>query len=83
MSVAVNYYLGFARGKSNQPGNILTGIAPSGTAADVEVRMQIDNGTGLTGLTKDDVVMAMEMMKQYVLSNGVPGGAVGTNLPKL
>ena len=83
MSVAVNYYLGFARGKTQNPGNIAIGLAPSGTAADVEVRMQIDNGTGLTGLTKQDVMLALELIEQYLLSNGIPGGATGTDLPKL
>ena len=83
MSVPVNYYLGIPRGKSMSPGSIAISTSATGTAADVELRMQIDNGTSTTGLTKDDVILALNVIRQYILSNGVPGGAVGTDLPKL
>ena len=83
MSVAVNYYMGIPRGKTQNPGNVAIATAPSGTASDVEVRMQIDNGTGLTGLTKNDVIIQLRAIEQYILGNGVPGGAAGTDLPKL
>lgn len=83
MSVAVNYYLGIPRGKTQNPGNVAIATSASGTASDVEVRIQIDNGTSTTGVTKEDVYLALEVIKQYMLSNGVPGGSTGTDLPKL
>lgn len=83
MSVAVNYYLGIARGKTQNPGNVAISTSATGTAADVEVRIQIDNGTSTTGITKDDVIMALRNFEQYIIGNGIPGGAPGTDLPKL
>lgn len=83
MSVAVNYYLYVARGKTDQPGNVTSATASGGTAGDIELRMQIDNGTGTTGLTKKDVLLAMELFEQYILSNWPTGSGQGTNLPAL
>ncbi len=83
MSVAVNYYLYIARGKSFGPGNITAATASGGTAGDVELRMQIDNGTSTTGLTKEDVILALKQFEVYILSNWPPSATAGTDLPKL
>lgn len=81
MSTPVNYYLAIPRGKYALA-NVTSAAVSQATSADIELRMQIDNGTGLTGLTREDVVAAMRTMESYLLSNGIPGGSPGTNLPK-
>lgn len=82
MSVAVNYYAGLQRGQ-DQTGLVLVGTASGGTAVDVEIRMQIDNGTAKTGLTRMDVIRIMRVLEQYIDSGGQVGGQVGTDLPSL
>lgn len=82
MSITQNFYLGIARGQTHNTGNVTVGTSSGATAADVELRMQIDNGTGKTGLTKKDVIIAMEVFEKFILSNGIPdGGTPGTDLP--
>jgi hypothetical protein len=80
VSVAINYYLGLRRDQQHA-GQVVAGTAPGGTNADVEVRMQIDNGTTTTGLTKMDAVRLLEIIEQYIEGNGVAGGLPGTDLP--
>lgn len=80
MSTAVNYYLSLARGKL-KVGDVTANTSSQNTSADVEIRMQIDNGSTTTGLTREDVIQAMRTMEAYLLSNGIPGGSAGTNLP--
>lgn len=80
MSTPVNYYIGIPRGKFNLAAVIAAAVSQT-TAVDVEIRMQIDNGTTTTKLTKEDVVIAMRTLEQYLLSNGLPGGTPGTDLP--
>lgn len=83
MSVAVNYYLGIARGQTENPGNVVARTSSGATAADVELRMQIDNGTGLTGLTKLDVDKALCLFRTYILSNWPTASGQGVDLPPL
>lgn len=80
MSVAVNYYLGLRRDQQHQ-GAVAVGTTTGGTNADVEVRIQIDNGTTTTGMTKMDTVRLLRLIEQYIESNGVPGGLPGSSLP--
>ncbi len=77
---AVNYYLGLKRGDSNNPGNVVAGTSTIGTAADVEVRIQIDNGTNTTGITRKDVAILLEMIERYVEQDGI-SGSLGAFLP--
>lgn len=81
MSTPVNYYLSIVRGKYALAG-VTSATVTQGTSADIELRMQIDNGSSTTGLTREDVVAALRTMESYLLSNGIPGGSPGTNLPK-
>jgi hypothetical protein len=53
---ALNYYLGLKRGDDTNPDNTVAGVASNGTGSDVELRIQIDPGTGATGITKEDVI---------------------------
>lgn len=76
---AVNFYAGFKREAQNNPNLVVAGTSSAGAAVDVEVRMQIDNGSALTGLTRKDVVVLLDQMKTYVLSNGGP--TAGAFLP--
>lgn len=79
MSTPVNYYLGIARGQNQS--SVVAAASTQGTGADVELRMQINNGTGLTGLTKEDVILALNMFRQQILSNGIQDGTAGADLP--
>ncbi len=83
MSVAVNYYLYVARGKTDNPGNVTSATSSGATAGDIELRMQIDNGTTTTGLTKKDVLIALELFEQYIITNWPTGTGQGANLPAL
>ncbi len=77
---AVNYYLGLKRGDNNNPGNVVTGTSSGGTAADVEVRIQINDGVTATNITLKDVELLLNMIKRFVEQRGI-SGALGTNLP--
>ena len=84
-----NYYVGVKRGTgTNLRGNNLTaGTSSAGTAVDIELNMQIVNNVTATGLTKKDVIIALEQFRKYILSNavdfGAPGSSAGANLPAL
>ncbi len=80
---AVNYYLGLARGQSGNPGNVVAGVASNGAASDVELRIQINNGTNATGITKQDVSNLLDVLKDYMVSNYIPAGSPGADLPAL
>jgi hypothetical protein len=71
-----NFFLGIDRGETQNLGNVEVGVAT--TADDIELR--IDTGFGTT---KKDVIMALEAFKYYIISNGIPGGQTGTDLPPL
>ena len=77
---ATNYYLGLKRGDSNNPGNVVAGTSSIGTAADVEVRIQINDGVTATNIKRNDVVLLLEMFQRYVEQNGI-SGSLGTFLP--
>lgn len=76
---AVNYYIGIKRQFSLIQGNVNAGTATAGTAVDVEVRMQINDGSTATGLTKKDVIVALDTLKKWVNENGL--NHAGANLP--
>lgn len=76
---AVNYYIGFKRGDGANPYAAVIGTTTSGTAVDVELRIQINDGSTATGIKKIDVIRLAENIKQ-VLADSVFSG---TNLPVL
>ena len=78
---AINYYAGLKRGADSYADTVVTGTSSAGTAVDVEIRMQIDNGSGATGLTRMDVVKLMELLEKHVVQGGFNNQ--GTNLPAL
>jgi hypothetical protein len=77
---AVNYYLGLKRGDSFDVGKVVAGTSTVGASADVELRIQINNGSADTGITKLDVLKALELLEAYIAQGGVPGDG-GANLP--
>ena len=80
MSTPVNYYIGIARGNDQINVDQLTvGTATAGASVDIEVRIQINNGTALTNVNDKDAVNALEMIRQFILE-GNPFSA-GANLP--
>lgn len=79
---AVNYYVGFKRGAAvASPFLATVGTSSAGTAVDVEVRMQIDNGSGPTGLTRKDVNILLDGIEDYINSGGL--NHAGASLPAL
>lgn len=78
---AVNYYAGLKRGGSNKVFDVVSGTSSAGTAVDIEVRMQINDGTNATGITSLDVELALAAIREYINSSGV--NHAGANLPPL
>jgi hypothetical protein len=78
---ALNYYLGLKRGQSNNTYNVVAGTASNGTSSDVEVRIQMNNGTNATGITSLDVELLLRTIRDYLNSNGLD--AAGADLPPL
>lgn len=76
---AVNYYIGVKRGAPLNVHNVVAGTGSAGTAVDVEVRMQINDGATATGISKKDVVLALEILEAFVQGNGMNHN--GQNLP--
>ncbi|HZR03623.1 MAG TPA: hypothetical protein VFA81_10680 [Burkholderiales bacterium] len=68
-------FIGINRGQ-DQVG--LVAVSTTTPARDIELR--VDTGKGST---KEDLVKALRIFEQYVLSNGVPGIGAGTDLPPL
>ena len=80
MSTPVNYYMAVRRGVNNNPGSVTFATTTQGASADVELRMQIDNGTSTTGLTIMDVMKILELFEQTVVQRGITGN-LGLDLP--
>lgn len=79
---ALNYYIGFRRGAlSANPFLATTGTASAGTAVDLEVRIQMDNGSGPTGMTCKDVNILLDAIEGFVNSDGL--NHAGANIPPL
>ena len=71
-----SWYLGINRGKLEQPG--LCTSATTTAATDFELR--IDTGKSST---KEDVIKAMRIFEQWILSDAIQGGTKGAKLPPL
>lgn len=78
---AVNYYLGVKRGAPNNVNTVVAGPATAGTAVDVEVRLQINDGSDATGLSRKDAMIALEIIEAFIESGG--NNHDGQNLPAL
>jgi hypothetical protein len=79
---ALNYYLGATRGANINAFNVTAGTSTAGTAVDVELRIQINNGSNATGITRKDVNLIIEKLRNYINSGGALGIA-GVDLPPL
>ncbi len=78
----LNYYLGVKRGDLPQTVKIVTaGTTTAGTAVDVEVNIQINNGSSATGITRKDVNLALDIIKRFINSGGL--NHAGADLPAL
>ena len=78
---ALNYYLGLSRGSNNNIFNVTAGTSSAGTAVDVEVNIQINNGSNATGITSLDVVLLLNTIVDYLNSSGL--NHAGADLPAL
>ena len=81
MSTPVNYYLGLKRGSINQDFQVVAASTTSGSAVDVELRIQIDNGTSTTGITRKDVLLLVEVLERFISDRGL--NHAGAFLPAL
>ena len=70
------YFLSINRGQNQQTGNVL--VATSAPTADTYLQISTTNLA-----TRNDVIQAMRAIEKYILSNGLPGGQIGTDLPPL
>lgn len=78
---AQNFYAGVKRGQNMILDNVVSGTSSAGTAVDVEINMQLNDGTNAIGLTRQDVNLAIEILRAFINSGGV--NAAGANLPPL
>lgn len=78
---AQNFYIGVKRGQNMILDNVVSGTSSAGTAVDVEINMQLNDGTNAIGLTRQDVNLAIEILRAFINSGGV--NAAGANLPPL
>lgn len=76
---AVNYYIGVKRTAPLNTHNVVAGTATAGTAVDVEVRLQVNDGSNATNLTRLDSVKCLEIIEAFIQSGGV--NHAGANLP--
>jgi hypothetical protein len=67
---AVNYYLGLKRGAPFNVHNVAAALTSAGTAADVELRIQINDGATATGITRLDVQKLLEIIEAFVEGGG-------------
>jgi hypothetical protein len=78
---ALNYYIGIKRNGPLNVTGVSAGTSTAGTAVDVEVRLQINDGSNATGLTRLDAVKALEVLEAFIESGG--NNHDGANLPAL
>lgn len=78
---AVNYYLGLKRGAENKPSLVVAATSTQGTAVDVEVRLQTDDGSNATGLTRQDAKLLLKIILEFIEQGGL--NSAGANLPVL
>lgn len=72
---ATNFYLGLKRGDGANPGAVVAGSTSNGANSDVEVRIQTNNGTAATGITRLDTVKLLDTIRRYIMGNNPSGGA--------
>ncbi len=68
---AVNYYLGVKKGASAIQGQVVAAASTAGTAVDVEIRIQINDGATATGISKKDTLLALDVIIKWINENGL------------
>jgi len=76
---ALNYYLSLRRGANMRPEKVVAGTSPLGITADVEVNIQINDGSVATGIRRKEVIQLLKVIEAYINDGGVQGA--GTYLP--
>lgn len=80
---ALNYYYGLKRGQVTADQKVVVGPASNGVSADVEVRVQINNGTNATGITQQDVRLALETIQRIILARLTGSPTAQPDVPAL
>ena len=75
---ATNYYFGLSRGADNQAYKVTIGTSSTATLT-VELRVQTNDGTNPTGITKEEVKLLTDTIMQAILDNVNSG----TDMPVL
>lgn len=78
---ALNYYLSMKIGDALNVGAVVAQTTPIGTAGDFELKLQINDGSNPTGMTRKDVALFLCKIANYVESGG--NNHAGTFLPAL
>lgn len=78
---ADNRFLGVKRGAPLNVHAVVHSTGSAGTAVDVEVRLQLNDGSTATGLLRKDVLLALEVLMDFVAAGGENGN--GADLPAL
>ena len=78
---ALNYYYGIARGQVDGVGDlVVVGTSSGGTAADVELRVQMNDGTNPRSLALIDVLNLLKTIEHYLENLGLES-LPGTDIP--
>ena len=70
------YFYSINRGQTQQTGNVL--VATAAPAADIYLQILTTNNP-----TRNDAIQQLRAIEKYILSNGLPGGQIGVDLPPL
>jgi len=63
-------------------GQTLKDVVVGTSTQSKDMELQITSGSTI-GLTKQDVMLFIDILEQYIISNGLPDGQVGVDLPPL
>ena len=78
---ALNYYYGIARGQVDGVGDlVVVGTSSNGTASDVELRVQMNDGTNPRSLALIDVLNLLKTIEHYLENLGLES-LPGTDIP--
>lgn len=69
------YFISDSRGDTKSISNMA--VATSAPSADLYLQILTTNNP-----TKEDVVLFLNRLRQYILSNGLPAGQTGVDLPQ-
>lgn len=73
-------FAGLMRGQDGQVDSVVTGTSSTSTL-NVEIRVQTDDGTAVTGITRSEVARLLDTIARFYEQGGL--NHAGANLPVL